>query len=94
MSVDFDATIKYNQSTGELEHETVANVFVLDWDYYKLHVYEEMPEFSSTFPITELSLDKIEKGYKIVKSLMSNRLIGSVKFKRFIELVNEIGELI
>jgi hypothetical protein len=93
MSVNLDAKIQYNYDLDYIEHFDGIDYERLDMIKYIQHVYNQQPECSSDFPVTNASRRAIEVGFLTVFTRMAHKLMGRCLFKKFIEEVNKAAEL-
>ena len=62
----------------------------LPWDFNTYHNH-----YHTWWPIsTEMPINKIELAFKIVEELIKKNIIKVLSVKSFVELVNEISEII
>ncbi len=78
-----------NSSTGGDITMHVGSHYV-DYDYYHTHWYP----YTQYYPSFTIGEDKTKQAFKIVKLLMKKKLVKVDKVKDFVELIDEILEIL
>ena len=94
MSVNLDGTVRYNSDTGNIELEELGVIIPISEDWYKNNVYLCQPESSSHTPTTAAPLHGIQLAFEVIYVLYGLRIIGTLKMRQFIEVINKTAEVI